>query len=85
MVQQQEGSRRGFTLNSSGWSALGSPGTGGGRWSSEATDFVSQLAKAKASSEPFLCANAWSRRGGCDGLVSWLVQGRAPSLLPCWV
>ena len=31
------------------------------------------------------CASAWSRRGGCVGQVSWLVQRRAPSLLPCWV
>ena len=31
------------------------------------------------------CASAWSRRGGCGGHVSWLMQRRAPSLLPCRV
>ena len=34
------------------WSARAF-GEVGGRWSTEATDFVSQLAKAKARSEPF--------------------------------
>ena len=51
----------------------------GGRWSAEATDFVSQLAKAKARSEPFLV------RQRMEQACSWLVQRRAPSLLPCWV
>ena len=57
--QRQEGTRSGLTLN---WLALDGARARlvvlalevGGRWSPEATDFVSQLAKAKARSEPFL-------------------------------
>ena len=69
--QRQEGTRSGLTPN---WLALELGHVWwfllwrlvGGRWSPEATDFVSQLAKAKARSEPFLVRRrmeqAWQLR-----------------------
>ena len=55
----------------------------GGRWSAEATDFVSQLAKAKARSEPLLVRQRMEQvwRLMDRSLSLWR---RAPSLLPCW-
>ena len=49
----------------------------GGHWSAEATDFVSQLAKAKTR-KPFLVRQRMEQ-ACCDGQVSQLEQRRAPS------
>ena len=52
----------------------------GGRWSPEATDFVSQLAKAKARSEPFLVRR---RIAGMAVAVDRALGVRSHAVLRC--
>ena len=53
----------------------------GGHWSLEAVDFVSQLAKAKARSVPWVFSNSVRHAYHHRGARCWLVRQSRPSLL----
>ena len=55
----------------------------GERWSEEARDFVSQLAKSKARSVPRVLAGRAARLGSTVGPLSWRVRVPARLLCPC--
>ena len=55
----------------------------GGRWSVETANFLVSLAKAKALDSPY-CRAGFSRPSSGGGVLFWLAQHSAPSLLRCW-